>query len=61
MDNDSLWIGVQSLQGSCITTLNIFRKVRNGFELVKIIEGEEALRVYDILTKGDDEGVKEPL
>lgn len=50
-DADSLWIGVQSIEGSCITALNVFRKVGNSFELVKTLEGDNALFVYEALTK----------
>lgn len=50
-DADSLWIGVQSIGGSCITALNVFRKVGNSFELIKTLEGDNALFVYEALTK----------
>lgn len=55
MDNDSLWIGVQSLQGSCITALNVFRKVGNGFKLINVIEGPRAIQIYELLTREEVE------
>ena len=54
-DADSLWIGVQSIGGSCITALNVFRKIGNSFELIKTLEGDNALLVYEALTKDGEE------
>lgn len=53
-DADSLWIGVQSIGGSCITALNVFRKIGNSFQLVNTLEGDNALLVYDALTKNEE-------
>lgn len=54
-DADSLWIGVQSINEKSITALNVFRKVGSSFELVKTLEGDNALLVYEALTKDGDE------
>ena len=53
-DTDSLWIGVQSIGGSCITALNVFRKIGNSFQLIKTLEGDNALLVYEALTKDEE-------
>lgn len=51
---DSLWIGVDALDGGSIPSLNVFRKRGKTFDLVKIISGDEAIRIYKLLTEGDE-------
>ena len=55
--SDSLWIGVDSVgEGDkSYPALNVFRKRGNSFELVKIIDGDEAIELYSKLTKGENE------
>lgn len=54
--SDALWIGVDSVGESCVTALNVFRKVGDTFELVRMIEGDEADVLYSKLTKDEEAG-----
>ena len=40
--------------GRDIPTLNVFRKVGDTFRIVKIINGDEAVKLYFKLTREDD-------
>lgn len=52
--DDALWVGVDFDEGSGgVPAINIFRKVGDGFELVKMVEGDEALKLYSQLTYVD--------
>lgn len=52
---DSLWIGVDGIDGSSVTSLNVFRKRGDSFDLVKTVSGEEAKRLYALLTEVGEE------
>ena len=55
--SDSLWVGVDSVGvgDKSVPTLNVFRKNGNSFGLVRIIDGELAVKLYSELTKKEDE------
>lgn len=55
--SDSLWVGVDSVgvDDKTVPSLNVFRKNGNSFELVRIIDGELAVKLYSELTKKEDE------
>lgn len=57
---ESLWIGADLGKDGSMPALNVFKRVGDGFELVKAFDGDEAMRVYSLLTsKGEDSLVAE--
>lgn len=58
MSDDALWIGVSSLDGPSVPALNVFRKHGDIFELVKVIEGEDAIKTYKHLVEGGEADVE---
>ena len=51
---DALWVGVDIDKGpGGVPAINVFRKVGDAFKLVKMIDGDEALKLYSMLTHTD--------
>lgn len=50
-----LFVGFDAGSDGSLPSLNVFKKTDNGFEIIKIINGQEAVELYFKLTRKEGE------